>query len=480
MNSGGTAPQPRKHLTAGVWMVGGFLLLASALTVRSATGGLQENFPHEDHAGLFPLCSGCHAGIESGDPATAMPEAALCGRCHDGEELETVDWEPPGAAPSLLVFDHQVHDSIAVEDALGCAGCHGEPGAPRMAVREASAETCLGCHAHEAPDHLAGASCGDCHRPVADLQAPLARALGFPEPASHDAEEFLAETHGSLAAADPVACATCHTRERCTSCHVATDPDGVIAAVPASPAAPLPPVAATYPEPADHDEDWLVRHGQDAGVESCGACHARESCTSCHQASTPPAAASMVSALDSKAPGVPLTRTSPPSHFDAGFLRAHGPDAAADPASCAGCHTRVSCEQCHTGPADPVFHDANYADRHAFDAYAARLECQNCHDAARFCRDCHAQSGLVAEGRPGRSYHDAEPLWLLRHGQAARQTLESCAGCHVQKDCVRCHSEVGAFGVNPHGPTFDPGRAATRNSRICLECHIRNPILSNQ
>jgi hypothetical protein len=83
---------------------------------------------------------------------------------------------------------------------------------------------------------------------------------------------------------------------------------------------------------------------------------------------------------------------------------------------------------------------------------------------------------MVAEGRPGLEFHDAEPLWLLRHGQAARQSLESCAGCHAQKDCVRCHSDFGAFGVNPHREGFDAERAASRNARVCLECHFKNPV----
>ncbi|MEN8374058.1 MAG: cytochrome c3 family protein [Gemmatimonadota bacterium] len=454
------------------------LFAGAALAARAGAWAAADEFLHDEHAGLFPVCSGCHGGVETGDLATAMPEPELCARCHDGEELDPVDWAPPAAAPSLLVFDHVAHAEVDAEDALACADCHADPGAERMDVRAAEAAAdCLGCHAHEADEHLEGAACADCHRTLADPGAPLARALGLPEPASHEGAGFLEEGHGSAADAAPTECATCHTRERCTSCHVSPDQGGVIAAVAAAPAAPLPPEPAAYPTPADHEGAyWLDEHGTTASVAECGACHTRQSCTTCHQDGGSGPVETLAHAAAVAAPGAPVERTEPASHLFQEFAVGHGADAAADPASCAGCHARVSCEDCHNAPADPGYHEPNFASRHAFDAYAARLECQNCHDAARFCRDCHAQAGLVAQGRPGLEFHDAEPLWLLRHGQAARQTLESCAGCHVQKDCVRCHSELGTFGVNPHRADFDAERAAARNGRVCLECHIRNPI----
>ncbi|HEX6589857.1 MAG TPA: cytochrome c3 family protein, partial [Longimicrobiales bacterium] len=80
------------------------------------------------------------------------------------------------------------------------------------------------------------------------------------------------------------------------------------------------------------------------------------------------------------------------------------------------------------------------------------------------------------QGRLGSGFHDAQPLWLLRHGQAARQTLESCTTCHEQRDCMQCHSQTGSFQINPHGPDFDAERARDRNSRICFACHVADPI----
>lgn len=104
------------------------------------------------------------------------------------------------------------------------------------------------------------------------------------------------------------------------------------------------------------------------------------------------------------------------------------------------------------------------------------MECSNCHNTAAFCRECHIGVGVESVGRLGPGYHDAEPVWLLRHATAARQGLEQCASCHTQQDCLQCHSQFGAFKVSPHGPDFDAERARDRNPWICRACHFSDPI----
>jgi len=92
--------------------------------------------------------------------------------------------------------------------------------------------------------------------------------------------------------------------------------------------------------------------------------------------------------------------------------------------------------------------------------------CEVCHTQNfggvpdKACQSCHQQSGLVAMARLGRvGYHDAFPNFSLGHGQAARQTLESCVACHAERDCTVCHSAVnGGFRFSPHGPGFNPDR----------------------
>ena len=78
--------------------------------------------------------------------------------------------------------------------------------------------------------------------------------------------------------------------------------------------------------------------------------------------------------------------------------------------------------------------------------------------------------------RPGPGVHDAGANWLLGHGRPARQGLEACASCHRQTDCVQCHSTIGAFRANPHGPGFDAAQGWARAPGTCLICHQRKPL----
>jgi hypothetical protein len=76
----------------------------------------------------------------------------------------------------------------------------------------------------------------------------------------------------------------------------------------------------------------------------------------------------------------------------------------------------------------------------------------------------------------GNAFHDAQPDWLLAHGQAARLGMEECASCHEQNSCLRCHSAKSGWRINPHGPGFDPGRVADRSQMSCAICHYRDQI----
>jgi hypothetical protein len=166
----------------------------------------------------------------------------------------------------------------------------------------------------------------------------------------------------------------------------------------------------------------------------------------------------------------------PASHVATYFDVDHSEEAGTAPESCSACHGRTECTACHDASARTAFHPEDFVERHATAAYARRLECSNCHEADVFCADCHLTSGRAGVDARGANYHDAEAVWLLRHGQAARQGLESCVSCHRQEDCLQCHSELGAFRVNPHGADFDARRAWERNAFVCLTCHVRNPL----
>jgi hypothetical protein len=304
------------------------------------------------------------------------------------------------------------------------------------------------------------------------------RLLALEVPADHDAPEFLLAGHGDAVRADLARCATCHVQDRCTACHV--DPDLTeIASIPAAPVDMDQPVwEAEYPEPPTHEAfGFRSAHAPVGGdATECATCHTRDTCFSCHVEPAPEPVASLPGRADVVAPGVDLEVDPPDTHGSPFFLSAHPTMAAADPGSCATCHTETYCVACHDGPSDGGYHPPSFVSRHNADAWGRSQECATCHSTAAFCRACHEQTGLGSRARLGAGYHDAEPLWLLRHGGAARQSLESCASCHQQNDCVQCHGVLGAFRISPHTDDFDAERAWAKSPRTCIACHTSNPL----
>ena len=449
-----------------------------AETVQQVPG-----FPHARHEGLFPLCVGCHEGVETGVLDDLFPEPATCAGCHSGAGLVRVTWTGPTRQPSNLRFEHRIHAggvSAAGVSALECAACHAPPAAPRMTVAPLQAERCLACHGNPPASHVVAAPCALCHEPLAESGLPLERIAALPLPSDHEMGRFVAELHGDMVAEGASRCSTCHTRERCLACHVdASRPE--LALVPAAPRGmELPPAAAHYPVPESHGSvHFEAEHGalvELAGPTGCATCHTRDDCASCHLTPLPEAVTALPLRASVLAPGATLLHAAPASHAVPAFLNAHGTVAASDPEACASCHTQPFCVECHNAPQQPEYHAPDYVQRHAADAWSRNSECAACHSVPVFCRSCHLESGFGAQGRLGAGFHDAEPLWLLRHGQAARLGLESCTSCHRQQDCLQCHSQLGAFRVNPHGPDFDARRAWERSPSTCLACHLQSPF----
>jgi hypothetical protein len=444
-------------------------------TVGSVLLGADDTpqFPHELHARMFPLCTGCHEGVESGDRAAFYPSPQLCRNCHDGVDLAAVEWAGPTARLTNLVFDHVFHQDA---EPLECEQCHTQPGAPRMVIQRANPEVCFSCH--EGTSHYIDTNCQQCHASFVRSGLPPQRLPGMPMPEDHRAPGFLLELHGQQANANTARCAVCHTRERCTSCHVDVENAPAILAMPAAPEGwELPAYAVSYPVPPSHrSPQWTEQHGPLASRAQCATCHAREDCTACHVQPVAPVIAGFPSRADAAGPGTGTERQMPLSHASRWFDRNHAGVAASQPQSCAACHSRQFCTDCHDAPAKPGFHPRNFAAQHAAAAYGQRMECSTCHEVRTFCRACHLQQGMQAVGRLGPGFHDAEPFWLLRHARAARQGLESCTSCHTQRDCMQCHSQLGSFQISPHGPDFDARRAYSRNPIICSACHISNPL----
>lgn len=458
---------------------------AGAIGVATGAAGVagviwsapDEAFDHELHAGLFPNCLSCHRGAAEAE-ASLFPDPAGCASCHDGRDsLDVVDWTPrTGARPTNLDFAHDVHMAEVAEEGdeqPACVDCHTPGTAPWMTVERAVVTSCLECHGL-AGEHLALAddACGSCHTDLADSPTlATAQVADFTTPPSHETAEF-AFAHGD--AVDQT-CAVCHARDFCAQCHV-NAPDVPEIADLASDTRSLA-LVASVPVPVSHETaDFLSAHGAAAAAtpQSCASCHTADSCTTCHIGS-PQVAAAMPSAGPGRGTGAVVLRDRPPSH-DIDFLTAHGSTAAARPETCAGCHVRSDCTECHRpgAGAGGSFHPTDFLSRHPAAAYSRETSCSDCHATAEFCTSCHASAGLGGGDVAGilaSSFHDGQTAFSVGHGAAARLNLETCASCHVERDCLACHSSTGGRGIDPHGPDFDAETLLRANPQMCTACH---------
>lgn len=455
---------------------------AGVVQARQQPGG----FPHARHAKVFVGCATCHAGITQ-PGAPLFPSPAACASCHDGTVEKRVNWQPSVPPATNLTFDHAKHAAglTGRGDTSRCTDCHADRGTPWMTVRPPSAPQCVACHTGGRGSHLTlpDTACATCH-------LPLARAVGlskaaiarFPKPPSHSAADFMtAQGHGAeaqhTAGGGHVAqsCATCHARDFCVSCHVNAPETPTIQALAPDPRSLVLP--HTLKAPASHSTAaFETRHGALAGrnAATCATCHTRESCLTCHRAEAPAAALALYQAGPGRAVGAVTTDAKPASHV-AGWKTQHGPVASATLRSCTSCHARVECLTCHQP--DPArrgsYHPAGYLTRHPADAYTRASSCTDCHNTGEFCQTCHKQAGLTTKrallGAAG--YHDGSRQFFLGHGQAARQSLETCVSCHVERDCLTCHSVVGGRSFNPHGPGFNAAQMLKKNPQLCIACH---------
>lgn len=396
------------------------LLCAGVMFAAVAARAQQSPVPfdHAKHRKVFPVCTVCHAGaVTAGAPL--WPDSTGCVACHDGVVQQRMPWLAPELPRTNLAFDHARHAGRAAatlaaagKEAPRCADCHAVPGAADFGVGAAMVPRCFACHGLRVA-HLAApdTACRTCHVPLAEApRLLLADVAGFPAPPSHAAERFATrDGHGALAAAGAQSCATCHAREFCLTCHASQTENRVIATL----------------------------------------------------------------ASDRRSLALAGRLPAPPSHRPR-FADRHAAIARAQPASCAGCHVRADCLECHRPNAGSAatYHAAGFLSRHPAAAYARETSCSECHNPGQFCTSCHAKAGLVARERLGGArYHDANPAFIAGHGRAARQNLEACVSCHVERDCLTCHSALGGRRFNPHGPGFDAARLKQKNPEVCTACH---------
>ena len=436
-----------------------------------------DSFPHARHAKLFTTCASCHAGVITGDSARFLPSPELCATCHNGELVRAVDWAPHPPRFTNVLLDHARHLAIFARTGVApehaCQRCHAPAdSAGFMIVGRADPERCVSCHGRGAPSHLVQRSCEPCHTPLHDAPAlAVAQIRAFPRPPSHDSTWTL--NHGSAATGST--CAVCHAQQFCAACHVNARSVGAIQGLAADDrvATIVRTETVTYPRPPSHlAAAWPRQHGvvARAGIAECANCHTQQSCLGCHRAAE---RVMPVLALPRRsqggAAGVDLSGLKPADHLPDQLLR-HRVVAAGGTGSCNVCHRPAYCVSCHDAAKAPGFHGPDFVSRHAQQAYAAEAECASCHQTQVFCRSCHRSLGESNTGAPIGKFHDKQPGWLFGHGGVARRAIETCAGCHEQSFCLKCHSAVGGQGVNPHGNHFDPS-VQGKNMATCRLCH---------
>jgi hypothetical protein len=195
-------------------------------------------------------CMRCHVGVSEGDDRL-RPQMASCFKCHDDLQAKRqcdachLDLEAGTDMPA----SHLAHDGDWIRD-------HGTRAA-------SSADLCQTCHSER--------SCSACHGVTVGV-LPKSRELGDPFSASIHRANFKAR-HSLEARADPGACQTCHSPDRCAECHVER---GVAGAGRASP----------------HPPGWVGvtdnQHGREARRDpaSCAGCHGgagEQLCVECHR-----------------------------------------------------------------------------------------------------------------------------------------------------------------------------------------------------
>jgi len=361
--------------------------------------------------------------------------------------------------------------------------------------------SCSSCHAGAAPGAAGAslspdsASCASCHDGTIQK-----RVAWTPRAALRPSNlRFDHWTHATAAThhGDTTSCTPCHTEAgtprmavrppvvgRCLDCHgIRTThlaaPDAACATchLPLARAASLTRGdIAGFPAPPSHDDPrWLTREGH--GIVARSAI--TTSCATCHarefcyQCHAGGAPPRVIAALASDPRSTALVAHRAPASHGVNFADRHGPLASANSASCSSCHIRADCLECHrpSAAAGGGYHGAGFLARHPAAAYVRETSCNDCHSERSFCTACHAQAGLVATRGLRTGYHDAKQFFVAGHGGAARQSLESCVSCHAERDCLPCHSAQGGRRFNPHGPGFDPAGMRRKNFEMCTVCH---------
>jgi len=170
--------------------------------------------------------------------------------------------------------------------------------------------------------------------------------------------------------------------------------------------------------------------GHIPGMEQCMACHdtrlVKNDCRTCH---------------------LPKDKLTPADH-DLNWLSRHGISASSmSDTRCLMCHNTnqtqaMDCNRCHNGDQITSPHPRDYISRHGADAHLSDTECSVCHETS-YCNECHAQRSIIPPHHFDANW--AVPGTGGEHKDEAEFDLESCMSCHDTPNqepvCVRCHGK---------------------------------------
>ncbi len=368
--------------------------------------------------------------------------------------------------------------------------------------------------------HLeAGANCESCHESAlkseksSDLNLPRAitRPGKYPEhPECDNCHDIDAAAAGKRT--DPPA--------TCDYCHPGFD--YTVQKLPARWSFPDPNIVFPHKVHVDKKVACGVCHQDMASValatrdelpkmEVCLTCHdgrqAPNACSTCH-----PTAARGGRLLVSfgNTPAKLRPGAGNPFGIDHGirFDKNHGSRAMMEQNTCSECHADSECLSCHDSLLKPLtVHPNDYITLHPLEARQNSLRCDACHRRQSFCASCHERVGVGFDADPSlrprnMRVHPPPEIWVNlpvtagHHSIAATRDIESCASCHREETCMSCHSNLKTDALRPHSqfgalsvpsgqlPMFDPHPAgfqaickyvASKNTRVCLECHAKSP-----
>ena len=246
------------------------LCLAACAGVLGYTHAGPKAFPHRAHVTAGVACTLCHVAMATGGTALHLPTDATCIGCHkqphDSHPCLACHAAPDAVAELVeardhLRFDHATHAAPSHDD---CVRCHVGIAEGDGHMRPPMA-TCFKCHSHDAENNAR--KCDACHRGLEDTKLLPQSHL------AHDGDWM--REHGTRAASSGDLCQVCHREQFCAECHGKT-----VAALPSTLhfADPFTPSVHRAGFTARHALEARAEPG------ACSTCHSPDRCASCHVA----------------------------------------------------------------------------------------------------------------------------------------------------------------------------------------------------